>query len=247
MTVSHISIINRRFSDFNGNDTIREKIGGCARHAKAAQLETEDSGCRNAVRHVFWRGKPDFPGSSRSACRSECDICHDRLHHYGCWYPDPGRRSHRQHPFRRPAVAGQQSWQALWVPVYLPAVSDHRAVLRHSQMRDHILYNGNSAHAGRRRSGSAGAADFLSDLFCPGSAVLPSPCKHHGLDWKDYQPPVFDFLRDSGHFSPVQSRRTCFYSRAGQHLSERRFVFRPDRRLRHHGRHRRPRLWDCRH
>ena len=80
-------------------------------------------------------------------------------------------------------AVGLQSWRALRLLFYLPALLNHRPVLCHSAVCYHILYHRHCPNAGKRGFRTYDTVSFFCRILRPGAAFLPAAGKYYTLDW----------------------------------------------------------------
>ena len=152
-------------------------------------LPATSGSCQHALRHVFRRGQPDLPGLHGSAGGAQPVAGLGGISHHRRGPAAAGCGSPGHQPGRRPAGTEQPGQQRVRAVFYLPAVSDHRPLFRHSPLRHGILHRGHPAHAARNRPES-GAGGVLAGVLRGGALFLPAPRRDPDLDRQGAQPAV---------------------------------------------------------
>ena len=120
----------------------------------------------------FWSGKSDFPCLHGPACRTEYvagvgRIPDHRSRSAASWR---GRSGHQ--PRKRPAGACQPGRKKVRTLFYLCALSDHRPVFCHPEMRHCFLHGGNRAHSAGNGT-VPGTGSIFSALLRSRSFLFP--------------------------------------------------------------------------
>ena len=167
-----------------------------------------------AVRTVFRRREPDFPGFYGTDGRAECMASGGRSACDRRGTAAAGRGGIGHQPLRRSGGIEPPGGASIRNLFYLSAVFDHRPVFCHSPVCHSVFYDGNRTDVGgtefRLDAGSVFPAVF------PGCAVLlPAAQWDSDLGGEGAQPHLFGQLGDFDGDGPAETYGQCGRYSAG--------------------------------
>ena len=155
----------------------------------ATYLQTAGAGSQHAVRHVFRRGEPDLPCIHGPVGGPESLAGVGGLPDHRRGPAAAGRGGAGHQPGGRASPAQQPGGPRVRPVFHLPAVPDHRPVLRHSPLRDRVLYGGHPA-AGPGRMAGRHAGGLFAGFLRGGAVLLAAARPDPDLDRQAAQPAV---------------------------------------------------------